>query len=156
MTTCNRIYATVLLALACAGLARAQNLGAVAAQEEQLDAQAQQYVQMMQPAMWRELDFVRQTCPLTPAQRPKVKAAGEAGVKQAARDMVRPRRGGQSQFTAGRTIREEIAKVLKTTLTAQQFAAYQAEEAKRRKADKKASITSAVATIDGALFLTQE
>lgn len=155
----NRILHPTALALACLWCcaAQAQNKGVVAAQEEQLDAQAQQYVQMMQPLMWRELEFIRQTCDLKPDQRPKIKSAGDAGLKQAARDMVRPRLGGaRTPATAGDTIRTEIGKALKAALTVEQLAAYEAEEARRRAADKQAAITSAVATIDGALFLNQE
>ncbi len=131
---------------------------AAKAREEQLDAQAQQYVQLMQPLMWRELEFVRLTCDLTPEQRPKLKAAGEAGVKQAARDMVMPRQAarGRTPAGAGQVIREEIAKVLKESLTAEQMAQYQAEHTKRRAAEKRAAIASAVATIDTALYLNEE
>ena len=129
-----------------------------AQREKQLDAQAQQYVQMMQPLMWRELEFVRQTCDLAPEQRPKIKAAGEAGVQLAARDMVRPRivNRSQSPATAGHTIRDSIAVALEMALSKEQLARYAAEDAKRQEANKQAAIVSAVAQVDGALFLTQE
>jgi hypothetical protein len=164
MPTRIQIATALALVLTCGSLSSGQNKGFTVAQEaaqkereEQLDAQAQQYVQMMNPLMWRELEFVRQTCDLKPEQRPKIKAAGEAGVKQAARDMISPRGGGaRTPATAGQSIRERIVKVLKESLTAEQLARYEAEEAKRRAADKQASIASAVATIDGALFLTKE
>ena len=160
MTTCNRINATALLALACTAVtcaspARAQNLGAVAAQEEQLDAQAQQYVQMMQPAMWRELDFVRQTCDLTPDQRPKVKAAADAAVKEAAKAMLKPQRQPTTMI-ASKAVRDGIHHALKQTLTADQLEHFKIEAAAREAATKKAAIQSVVSQIDGALFLTQD
>ena len=159
-----RQLAATLLAASCAALAHSQNLGFAAAQDaavkeqqEQLDAQAQQYVQMMQPLLWRELDFVRQNCDLAPEQRPKIKAAAETGLKQAARDMIQPRRGGaQTPEAAGKTIGAEITKALKESLSGEQLARYEAENTKRRAAEKQAAIYSAVATIDGALFLTKE
>src|SRR5207237_5331123 len=46
------------------------------------EARVQQYVQLLQPTMWRELDFVRQVCDLTPQQRPKAKAADTPGVTE--------------------------------------------------------------------------
>jgi hypothetical protein len=41
-------------------------------------------------------------------------------------------------------------------LSKEQLARYAAEDAKRQEADKQAAIQSAVAQVDGALFLTQE
>jgi hypothetical protein len=138
------------------GVAAAQEVDA--AREEQLNAQVQQYVQMMQPLMWRELDFIRQVCDLTPEQRPKIKAAAEAGVKQAARDMLQPRLAvrGRTPASASMTIRADIAKALTATLSAEQLARYSAEAAQRKQADKQAAIGSAVAQIDTALFLNQQ
>ena len=126
--------------------------------EEQLDAQAQQYLQFMLPMMWRELEFVRLTCDLAPAQRPKIKAAAEATAKQAARDMVAPRQPGivRTPFGAGQVIREAVVNVLKESLTPEQWARYEAEHAKRRAAEKRAAIGIAVATIDTALYLNDE
>ena len=167
-----RLQLVTILALAlpgavlcCATRTRGQNKGVVAAEnapederQAQIDAQAQQYVQFMQPLMWRELDFVRQVCEVAPEQRPRIKAAGEAGVKQAARDMVSPRLlgGSRSPATAGQTIRDGIAKELEQALSVEQLSRYIAEAARRKEADKEAAIASAVAQLDTALFLTQE
>jgi len=138
-------------------LACGQDIGAAAAQrEEQLDAQVQEYVRMIQPLMWRELEFVRQTCELTPDVRPKIKAAGEAALKQAARDMISAHPTRRTPVAASQMIRGEIAKVLGATLPTEQLATYTAESEQRMKANKQAAIVSAVATIDGALFLTKE
>src|SRR5215204_1706980 len=44
----------------------------VRGQDNANDARIQQYVQLLQPAMWSELYFVRQVCDLTPEQRPGI------------------------------------------------------------------------------------
>jgi hypothetical protein len=149
--------------LSCASLATAQTKEEAAkaqaeARQAELDAQAEQYVQYLHPWMWRELEFVRQTCELTPSQRPIIKAAAEKSVKQAARDIVAPRRtsGRGSVVTAHQSIRNDIAKVLKETLTAEQLAQYTLEEKKRSAAMKRATILSVVAQIDSALYLNQD
>jgi len=155
----------LLIALTWSLVAHAQNKGAVAAakaaadeREQQLDAQAMQYVQMMQPIMWRELDFARQVCELPPEARPKVKAAGEAALKQAARDMIQPQRvpRGRTPATARQTIASQIAKALEANLAKDQLARYQAEAERRQAADKDAAIKTAVAQVDTALFLNEE
>lgn len=136
--------------------AEAQN-AAKAAEDAQRDAQVQQYVKLMQPLMWRELEFVRQTCDLTPEQRPKIKAAAETSVKQAARDMFSPLRPtGRTPTTAGQMIRSDVAKALAETLTPDQLARYQAEATKRATALKQATVQSVVAQLDTALYLTEE
>src|SRR5437762_11825854 len=74
------------------------------------DGRVQQYVQLLQPTMWRELDFVRQVCDLTPEQRPKVKTAADAAVKEAAKAMLKPlalnRPGQPQQVFAAKLVRE--------------------------------------------------
>ncbi len=162
---CRTELLIVFFLLCCAAVAGAQNKGAAAAakaaeeeRQQQLDAQALQYVQMMQPLMWRELDFVRQVCELPPETRPKIKAAGEAAVKQAARDMIQPQRAGRGRTpaTARQTIHSEIVKALEANLAAGQLARYQAEAERRQAADKQAAIATAVAQVDTALFLNEE
>src|SRR4030095_9130402 len=130
------------LALFAAGDVCGQDAAEKAAEQ---DGRIQQYVQMLQPAMWKELDFVRQICDLKPEQRPKIKAAGEAATKQAARNMVNPQlvRGQRSntQFTAGQMIREGLTKALQETLSAEDLARFNDEVAKRVAAHKQATIT---------------
>src|SRR5262245_65919939 len=60
------------------------------------DGRVQQYVQLLQPTMWRELDFVRQTCDLTPDQRRKVGGEADDAVQEAAADMLKPERQPQT------------------------------------------------------------
>jgi hypothetical protein len=119
------------------------------------DARLQQYVQLLQPTMWRELDFVRQVCDLTPEQRPKVKSAADAAVKEAAKAMLKPQRQPQQVFAA-KLVREGLNEALKKTLSAEQLEKFTAEETSREAAMKKAAIQGVVSQIDGALFLSKE
>jgi len=126
-------------------------------QDQEQDARVQQYVQLLQPAMWRELDFVRQVCDLTPEQRPKVKAAAEVTVKEAAKAMLQPQRQARSMPTAAaQMIHDNVYEALKKTLTPQQLDHYSAEDASRTAATKHATIRSVVSQLDGALYLTKE
>jgi len=130
---------------------------AKAAEQAALDARAQQYLRMMQPLMWRELEFIRQTCDLTNEQRPKIKAAAEKGVLQAAKDIINPRGGIRSNSVtfASQTIKNDIAKALAETLSPEQSAKYQLEVGPRTTAYRRASIWTAVALIDDVLLLTE-
>jgi hypothetical protein len=125
---------------------------AEAQREQAMDAQAQQMVQMSQPLMWRELEFIRQTCNLAPEQRPKIKEAAETSLKKAVRTVVMPQRGVRTR----QGIRLDLAEALRETLTPEQFDRYSAEAAKREAALKQATLLSVVAQIDAALFLTDD
>lgn len=157
---CNqlKIIVTHLLLASAAVICRGQeaapvrNLALIAPGD---DGRVQQYVQLLQPTMWRELDFVRQTCDLTPDQRPKVKAAADAAVKEAARAMLKPQRQPTTMI-ASKAVRDSIHDALKQTLTADQLEHFKTEATAREAATKKAAIQSVVSQIDGALFLTQE
>ncbi len=138
------------------------------AREAQVDAQAQQWVaqftQQYRPILSTELNFIRQVCDLTPEQRPKIKATGEASVKEAALKMAELQagqmRGGfraqNEQPNPQRIIRESIAKVLQETLTPEQIAKYQTEAVQRTALRKRAAIRCVVARLDGTLCLTAE
>ena len=141
---------------------------AVDAREAQIDAQVQQWVgqftQQYRPILTTELNFIRQVCDLTPEQRPKIKTAGEASLKEAALKMAELQ-GGQmrgvfraqnEQPNPQRTIRESIAKALQETLTPEQMAKYKAEAAQRSALRKRAAIRSVVARLDGTLCLTAD
>jgi hypothetical protein len=131
---------------------------AAAAQAEQ-DARFQQNVQLLQPTLWKELDFVRQVCDLKPEQRPKIKAAADAAVQQAAKNMATVRQGQSSNsqgIGAKQAIRDGILQALKETLPPQAFAHYSEEAATRASAVKRATILSVAAKLDDALFLTVE
>ena len=133
-----RLTMPIVIALTLACAARVRSEDAAAAKEEQENAEAQQYVQMIQPLMWRELEFIRLTCDLTPEQRPKIKAAGDKSVKLAAREFIKMQLMPQAHSSPNPTemVRKDIAKVLQETLTKEQFAAYSAEVAKRTASSK--------------------
>jgi hypothetical protein len=125
--------------------------------QEEADGRVQQYVGLLMPSMWQELDFVRQVCDLTPEQRPKVKAAGEAAVRVAAKNMLQPQRAGGHLPTAGvQTIHDGIHTALEKTLTTEQLERYLAEDASRTAATKQATISHVVSRLDGIMFLTKE
>ena len=120
-------------------------------------AQAQQYLQMLRPAMWAELEFIRRVGDLTPQQRPKIKAVGEASLLQAARDMVAPRAGAarnRNQTTAAQTVRAALAKAMKETVSPEQFARYNEEADHRQAHIREAAILGTVARLDGLLSLS--
>lgn len=123
---------------------------------EALDAQAQQYEQMLRPKMWRELEFIRQTCDLSPEQRPKIKAAADASVKKAAKEVMRAMQRAGGQGDAGTFIRKDMRTILEKTLTPEQMARYNEEATKRAAVRKKATIRSVVAQLDGYLYLSRE
>ena len=120
-----------------------------------VDAQAQQYEQMMRPKMWRELEFIRQNCDLAPEQRPKIKAAAEVSVKQAAKDFVRGMQNGR-QGDVGKTIRNGLFKTLEETLTAEQMTRYREMGARRTASIKSVTIKSTVSRLDSFLYLSRE
>lgn len=135
--------------------------------DAQVDAQVQQWIpqftQQYRPMLAPELNFIRQVCDLAPEQRPKIKAAGEAGVKAAVRKMAelqgRQMRGNVRDNTSPdprRIIREALAKALQETLTPEQMAKYTEEVTQRTALRKRAAILSVVARLDGTLCLTAE
>ncbi len=122
---------------------------------DQNDAMAQQYEQYMHPHMWRELEFIRQNCDLTAEQRPLIKAAGLASVKEAAKQFVRNQRQ-RANKDIGVSIRQEIFKTLEKALTPDQMAQYQQGSVRRVAGLKKVVILSTVARLDGLLYLSSE
>jgi hypothetical protein len=126
-------------------------------QDEAQDGRIQQYVQLLQPSLWRELDFVRQVCDLTPEQRPKIKAAADTAVIDAAKAMIQPQRQARSMPTlAAQMIHDSVHEAVKKTLTSEQRESYETENAARTAATKQATIQGVVSQLDGALFLTTE
>jgi hypothetical protein len=139
-----------------------------AAEQAQRDAQAEQFAQQMRPNLLTELSFVRQMCDLKPAQRPKIKAAAEAGLKLAAKQYTERnfrRRGAVIGAFVGnmpdaadprQTIYDALIKEMRDTLTPEQMAHYTDEHAKREANRKRAAVLSMVAQLDSALLLTGE
>jgi hypothetical protein len=123
----------------------------------QNDAQIQQYVQLLQPIMWQELNFIRQVCDLTPEQRPTIRSAADVAVKEGAKAVLQPQRGGRSQPTvAAQAVHDSLHETLQKTLTGEQLERYTVEDAKRTEAKRQAVILGAVAQLDAALFLSKE
>jgi len=162
--------ALVLLALGWAGSLPAQDEdapapAAAAAAADQavevpadpLDAQAMQYEQMLRPKMWRELEFIKQHGDLTREQRPPIKAAAEAGVKKAAKEVVQQfQRPGNQQADPSAVIRKDLLATLEKALSKEQMSHYQEGAARRAAALKKTTIRSVVSQLDGFLYLTRE
>jgi hypothetical protein len=132
----------------------------------QIEAQIKQilphFVQQLQPVLAAELAFIRQFCDVPKEVRPKIKAAGEASLQQAARALA----GQQFQndgnlFGRGnprsdprQLIAEALSAAVKEHLSAEQFAMYSAESAKRTARRKEAAILCAVSRLDESLWLT--
>jgi hypothetical protein len=129
----------------------------VRARQERDDARVQQYVQMLQPVLWTELEFVRQICVLAPHQRPKIKAAAEASMEDAARYFtVHQARTQAMQSQAIQKIRARLTEALREALEPQQFDDF-LEEAEQRIAHRKqTAILSAISQLDGVLCLTPQ
>lgn len=135
-----------------------------------VDAQVQQWIpqftQQYRPILMTELNFIRQMCDLKPEQRPKIKAVGEASVKEAVRRLAeqqgRAVRGVNfvereaAPADPRRFILDAVAKALKETLTEEQMAKYSDESAKRTALRKRAAMQSAMALLDDNLCLTGE
>jgi hypothetical protein len=130
-------------------------LAAVAAQGQN-DAQLEQYIQLLKPTMWQELNFIRQVCDLTLEQRPKIRAAADVAVKEGAKAIIKRERDGVQPAVGVDALRNNFHEALTKTLTAEQVARFDAEQTKRREARRQAAIWGAVASLDGALFLSEE
>ncbi len=126
-----------------------------------------QFIQQYRPLLITELNFIRQICDLAPEQRPKIKAAGEASVKDAALKMAELQGGRvrgvriakvvqNEQPDPRRMIREALAKVLQETLTPDQMAKYTGEATQRTVRRKRAAIRCVVARLDATLCLAPE
>ena len=127
------------------------------------DPQMQQFIphftQQFRPILLAELNFIRQTCDLIPAQRPKIKAAGEEALAEAVKAMAQQqvRQNGNTVPRDGRrTIRDALEKVLKETLTPEQMEKYTAEATRRTALRKRAAILNVVARLDTSMCLTKD
>jgi hypothetical protein len=121
------------------------------------------FVQQLRPVLMSELAFIRQMCNVPKEQRPQIKAAGEASLEKAARQLAEQQFGGnRGMFGAPTTsdprttINDALVDALKRALTAEQMAEYTSEVEKRSERRKRAAILSAVALLDEVLWLTAE
>jgi hypothetical protein len=136
--------------------------------DAQIEAQIKQilphFLQQLRPVLTAELAFIRQFCDVPKELRPKIKAAGEASLQQAARELAGQQfpdnRGGLRRSNSPpdprRTICEALARSLAENLKADQIARYTAESAKRTARRKEAAILCAVSQLDEALWLTEK
>jgi hypothetical protein len=131
----------------------------------QNDAMTVQFLGQFRPFLTEELGFVRLVCSdLSKEQRPKIKAAGEASLKQAAKEMAQfQNRQNQGRAIQARTqpeprkmVREAVAKSLQETLTAEQMERYSREATARKEHRKQAAILCIVSRLDGCLSLNAE
>jgi hypothetical protein len=138
----------------------------VAQNDAQVQQLAQQYLNQLRPVLMTELEFIRQVCDLPKEQRPKVKAAGEESLKEAAKDFAKLQLSRRqvvhihgvdnSQPEPRTTIRKGLAKALQKSLTTEQMTRYTEEAAKRVADRKQAAILWLVARLDGTLYLTAD
>ncbi len=146
----------------------AKTVAAVKAAQQgaaQNDAMVQQWLQQFRPILQTELTFIRQMCDLAKEQRPKIKAAGEASLLDAAMKFAKSQQPGRvrvggavanTQPEPRTIIREGLAQALKETLTPEQMARYTEEATARAAQHKRAAILSVVSRLDGLLCLTAE
>lgn len=155
-------FAAPILRVLVGNLNRARPAPAVAAVAAN-DAVAQQYIAQLRPILLAELAFVRQVCDLPPEQRPPIRAAGEAGLREAARAMASQRQpqvrvvGGSTASAEPRVIiRKSVEKAVLATLSEDQRSEFQAEASKRAEFRQRAAIRYVVSRLDSTLFLTAE
>lgn len=129
------------------------------------DAVAQQYIAQLRPILLAELTFVRQMCELAPEQRPAIRAAGEAALKDAARAMASQQQpqfrvqGGLAISATSKEprviIRRAIEKAVLATLGEVQRTEFLEESERREKFRQRAAIRYVVSRLDSTLFLTE-
>lgn len=126
------------------------------------DAVAQQYIAQLRPILLAELTFVRQMCELAPEQRPAIRDAGEAALKDAARAMANQQQPQVRVFGASTTskeprviIRRAIEKAVLATLGEVQRTEFLKESERREKFRQRAAIRYVVSRLDSTLFLTE-
>lgn len=122
------------------------------------DETAQQLLLQYRPLLTAELELLRQTCDLAPEQRPKIKAAAEASVKQIVLHGGKvPEMNGFVDADAGSTlVRASLRKALAEALSPEQAASYARRLEKRTVRRKRAAIQLTVARLDAVLYLTPE
>ncbi len=135
--------------------------------EAQLKQFEQQYGRHFQQLFRTEMHFIRMVCKPTKQQYDKISGIGDASLKTMIREFARQNfqrmRGG---FRAGQQpakptsprarLAQELAKAVKTTLSAEQTAAYVKELERREAARKRAAVLVLAAYFDGRLVLTAE
>jgi len=138
------------------------NLVQPAADADQLEP----FLAQFRPVLRTELSLANRVCKFTDEQRTAAIAAGKAWLHDFVRDYVK-NQGQAAQgvvFLGGmrrnanadprRSIEEGVAAAVKKIVTAEQYAAYEAELAHRRDFYKQAAVENLVAMIDQRLLLS--
>ena len=126
--------------------------------QQQIAQQAQQMQQFFQPALQAELELVRKTCGGLPVEaRKKIVAAGNESVKAVAKQFAEHQFAGRGRqgFDARKAIHEAVAAAVKPHAAAEEFAAYEREQAARIARRARTARTLIVNKLDGELELSQ-
>ncbi len=129
--------------------------------EDQIKQIAEQFTEQFRPLLASELRFIRLTCPLAPADRPKIRAAGEAALKDATRKMAEGQfnRGGampDGQSNIRDALGDALAGALRESISPEEVATFEAEAAHRADRAREAAILTVVSHLDGIVFLKEQ
>jgi hypothetical protein len=118
------------------------------------------------PIVNAELEFIRQTCDLTPSQRPVIKAESVAALNEAVRKVTKLDHLMQNdderaeklrmEYDPRHVVRKRLDKVLKQVLTTDQWTTYVEERSRKDDYRKRATIMDIASRVDQVLFLTPE
>lgn len=132
--------------------------GAEQQRQQQIAQQAQNLQQFFQPALQAELERVRKTCGSLPVDaRKQIVAAGNETVKVVARQFAERQFAGQGMqgFDHRKTLVEAVAAAVKPHAVAEEFAAYQREQAARIARRDRVARILIVTRLDAQLELSQ-
>jgi len=126
--------------------------------KQQIAQQAKQMEQFFQPALQAELELIKNTCSGLPADaRKQIVAAGWDALRKAAHDFATQQFNGNAnkkQVDTRRAIQLAVTAAVKPHASAEEFAAYEAEQQKRLKRRERAARVLIVAKLDRQLELT--
>lgn len=127
-----------------------------AAAEPTINEEAvQQLMLQYQNLVAGELEILRQACELPPEQRPKIKAAAQASLKETVLHEAKAQ-GNPEADPGGSKVRANLRNALGKLLTPEQAAGYARRLAQRDARRKRAAIQLAVVRLDAVLHLTPE
>lgn len=124
----------------------------------QVEQQAKQMEQFFQPTLQTELEMIRQSCAgLSPEVRREILAAGRQAVGRTALEFAARQMNGnldRRQFDPRQSIRAPLAALVKQHAAAEEFAAYEREQALRQTRREAAARIRIVAKLDRQLDLS--
>ena len=126
--------------------------------QQQIDQNAKHMQSMVMPVLQSELELVRKTCGSLPSEaRKKIVAAGNAAVQTVARQIAERQVGGHGAgaFDTRKVIRDAVAAAVKSHATAEEFAAYERDQAARIARRNRAARMVIVNKLDFELQLSQ-